>query len=62
MQRITLPVREVSAILVATTHFLTPSGAFSNILACKSEGSWEYIGSIANGGASSRSAKRSERK
>jgi len=35
------PVREVSAMLVATTHFLTPSGAFWKILACRSEGSCE---------------------
>lgn len=35
------PVREVSAMLVATTHFLIPSGAFWKILAWRSEGSWE---------------------
>ena len=53
------PVSEVSAMLVATTHFLTPSGAFWKILACRSDGSWEYIGSMASGGESSSSDSRS---
>ena len=53
------PVSEVSAMLVATTHFLTPSGAFWKILACRSEGSCEYIGRTASGGESSRSDSRS---
>ena len=53
------PVSEVSAIFVATTHFLTPSGAFWNILACRSDGSWEYMGRMASGGESSNSDNRS---
>lgn len=57
-----LPVSEVSAMLVATTHFLTPSGAFWNIFACKSLGSCEYIGNMASGGASSNSPSRSVKK
>ena len=35
------PVSDVSAIFVATTHFLIPPGAFWNILACKSLGNCE---------------------
>ena len=34
-------VNDVSAMLVDTMHFRAPSGAGSNILACRSEGSWE---------------------
>ena len=37
-------VREVSAILVASTTFLAPLGVGSNIFAYKSEGKLEYIG------------------
>ena len=36
-----------------------PPEAFSNILACKSLGSWEYIGRMARAGASSNSPSRS---
>ena len=46
-------------MLVATIHFLTPSGAFWNILACKSDGNCEYIGNTASGGDSSISSRRS---
>jgi hypothetical protein len=53
-------VREVSAIFVATIHFLIPSGAFWKILAWRSLGNWEYIGRIARGGASSNSSSLSE--
>lgn len=49
------PVSDVSAMFVATMHFLTPSGAFWKIFACRSEGSWEYIGKIASWGAFSNS-------
>ena len=34
-------------------HFLTPSVAASKIFACRSAGSWEYIGSTSSGGESS---------
>merc|ERR1740124_1907091 len=46
-------VRLVSATFVETIHFLTPLGAASNIFACRSAGSCEYIGSTSNGGESS---------
>ena len=41
-------VMEVSAMLVAKTTFLTPSGVGSKISACFSDGSVEYIGHIFN--------------
>lgn len=56
-----LPVRDVSAIFVATIHLRIPSGAFWKIFACRSLGSCEYIGRIARGGASSSSSKRSSK-
>lgn len=54
-----IPVSEVSAMLVATTHFRKPSGDRWNILAWRSDGSWEYMGSTESCGALSISASRS---
>ena len=55
-----LPVSDVSAMLVATRHFLTSPGAFWKILACRSLGNCEYMGRMASAGGSSSSPNRSE--
>lgn len=52
-------VSDVSAMFVATTHFLIPSGDLWKILACRSDGSCEYIGRMDSSGAFSISVKRS---
>jgi hypothetical protein len=46
-------VKEASAMFVAMTHFLEPSGAGSKILDYISDGSAEYTGRIMSSGASS---------